>query len=438
MATLERREQTPGKVTYRVRWWADNKQRSKSFKSHGDAKRWKAVLEGDLVNGSYVDPKDGQVTVSSFITEHTETLMMHVRASTRVRAEGIFKTHVLPEFGHMPLTALSAPLVQAWVQKMMLSMSAASVRKNTFALRKACDLAVSYGLIRSNPAAGVRLPAESKREQRFLTHSEAWALAEHINPRFKAMVLVAVFGGLRQGEICALRRSNINPLRNTITVNQTLTDVKGSVAFGPPKTKTSVRTVTIPRSIMGELVAHMEAYTGPEADALVFTGQRGVVIRRHWFYRYYWTPATEAAGMAGLRFHDLRHTFVALWIHAGRNAKEVSRAAGHSSVAFTLDRYGHLYDSDSDALADELDELLGLARTREATRTPLQDAHYDGPAVRPPSSSGPGPRPFTARPGLAADASAAPSSQSNPCQPKGFDPSSDEPADGSIDTSRPC
>jgi integrase len=340
--------------------------------------------------------------------------MMHVRSSTRVRVQGIYKSHVIPEFGHLPLTALSPVLVQGWVGKMMLNMSAASVRKNTFVLRKVCDLAVSHGLIRSNPVVGVRLPAESKREQRFLTHTEAWALAEAIVPRFKAMVLVAVFGGLRAGEIAALRRSSINPERNTITVKETVVDVKGVVSFGPPKTKTSVRTVTIPRSIMGELVAHMEAYTGESAESLVFTGERGVVVRRSWFYRYYWSPATAKAGLSGLRFHDLRHTFVALWIHAGRNAKEVSRAAGHSSVAFTLDRYGHLYDTDSDSLADELDTLLGHIRPHEVTRT-VSDTLA---AHRPPSSSGLGRRPFTASTGSDARTSprtsAAPSSPSNP------------------------
>lgn len=383
MATLERREQTPGKVTYRVRWWADGKQRSKSFKVHADARRWKAVLEGDLVNGSYVDPKDGAVTLASFIHDNTETLMMHVRSSTRVRAEGIYRGHIIPEFGHLPLTALSVPLVQAWVSKMRLTMSNASVRKNVFVLRKVCDLALSHSLIKSNPCAGVRLPAESKREQRFLTHTEAWAIAEAVPTRFKAMVLVAVFGGLRFGEICALRRANISVERNTITVRETLVDAKGAVAFGPPKTKSSVRTVTIPRSIMAELVEHMDTYTGPEADALVFTGQRGTVVRRHWFYRHYWTPSVEAAGLQGLRFHDLRHTFVALWIHAGRNAKEVSKAAGHSSVAFTLDRYGHLYDTDSDSLADELDTLLGHMRPHTRLRVAEDTAHVRGAAQRP-------------------------------------------------------
>lgn len=399
MATLERREQSPGNVSYRVRWRADGKQRSKSFKGHADAKRWKAVLEGDLVNGSYMDPKDGQVTVASFINEHRTTLTLDVRISTRVRVEGIYDGHIIPEFGHLPLSAITTPLVGAWVNNMMLSMSNASVRKNAHVLSKVFDLATSYGLVRANPVTPVRLPAEDKREQLFLNHTQAWALAEAIHPRFKAMVLVAVFGGLRAGEISALRRKHIIPERNQIAVRETLVDVQGQPTFGPPKTKTSVRLVTIPRSIMADLVTHMTEYTGKDTESLVFTGERGNVVRRSWFHRYYWAPATQAAGVEGLRFHDLRHTFVALWVSLGRNAKEVSKAAGHSSVAFTLDRYGHLYDTDSDELADELDTLLasarpGLTRPHDVAET----GQNNEIAVRPPSSSGPGPRPFTALP----------------------------------------
>lgn len=418
MATLERREQTPGKVTYRVRWWADGKQRSKSFKAHADARRWKAVLEGDLVNGSYIDPKDGQATVWSFISEHTDTLTLHVRESTRVRVEGIYSHHIKPEFGHLPLTAVTSPVVALWVNKMMGNMSAASVRKNAHVLSKVFELAVSYGLVKANPVHGVRLPAESKREQRFLTHDEAWTLAESIHPRFRVMVLVAVFGGLRAGEIAALRRACIIPERNQIAVRETVIDVRSQVTFGPPKTKTSVRMVTIPRSIMAELVTHMDTYTKAEPDALVFTGERGVVVRRSWFFRYYWRPAIQRAGVEGLRFHDLRHTFVALWVSLGRNPKEVSKAAGHSSVAFTLDRYGHLYETDSDGLADELDVMLGLTRPHQATK---QDS-YHPQSHRPPSSSGPGPRPFTATQGSTDSSSPRrsepPSESSNPDSPQ--------------------
>jgi integrase len=397
MATIDRREQTPGKVTYRVRWWADDKQRSKSFKSYDDARRFKAVLEGDLVRGSFIDPKHGQVTLSRFLEEHSETLLIDVRPSTRNRIEGIYRTHVVPSFGHMPLNSITAPEVGKWVAGMRTGMGASSVRKNVFALRRVLDLAVSYGIIRANPVVGVKLPAEPKTEQKFLTHDEAWTLAERIDPRYRALVLLAVFGGMRFGELTALRRMHIIPERNQVAVRETLVEINGAVSFGPPKTKTSVRLVTIPRSIMAEVVAHMDAYTAEGPEALVFTGKRGVPVLRHWFSRYYWTPATTSAGLAGLRFHDLRHTFVALWVSLGRNPKEVSKAAGHSSVAFTLDRYGHLYDVDADSLADELDTLLGSSRlglTR--THDVSSEGSGRGEAPWPPSSSGPGPRPFTA------------------------------------------
>ena len=370
MATLERREQTPGNVTYRVRWWADGRQRSKSFKVHADARRWKAVLEGDLVNGSYLDPKSGLVTLSAFVTEHVSALTVDLRPSTAVRVQGVIDNHIVPTFGHLPLTAVTSPMVAAWVQNMGTHLSPASVRKNAGVLSRVLDLAISYGLLRANSVAPVRLPAEPRHEQRYLDHAQVWTLADSIVPRFRAMVLLAVFGGLRAGEIAALRRSCVVPERNVVVVRETLVDVKGHSSFGPPKTKSSVRTVTLPRSIMGELVAHMDAYTGSAPDALVFTGERGVTVRRSWFYRYYWQPATTKAGMSGLRFHDLRHTFVALWVSLGRNPKEVSRAAGHSSVAFTLDRYGHLYDADADGLADELDVMLGHARTQDPSSWP--------------------------------------------------------------------
>jgi integrase-like protein len=75
-----------------------------------------------------------------------------------------------------------------------------------------------------------------------------------------------------------------------------------------------------------------------------------------------------AAGLEGLRIHDLRHTAVALWIAAGANPKEVAARAGHSSVSFTLDRYGHLYPEADTALRDRLDVLYGSARpTPEGT-----------------------------------------------------------------------
>ena len=81
-----------------------------------------------------------------------------------------------------------------------------------------------------------------------------------------------------------------------------------------------------------------------------------------------WRPATRAAGLDGLRIHDLRHTAVALWIAAGANPKEVAARAGHTSVSFALDRYGRLYPDADRVLRDRLDALHALSQARESAR----------------------------------------------------------------------
>jgi Phage integrase family len=97
-----------------------------------------------------------------------------------------------------------------------------------------------------------------------------------------------------------------------------------------------------------------------------------------------WRPATRAVGQDGLRIHDLRHTAVALWIAAGANPKEVAARAGHASVSFTLDRYGHLYPEADTALRDRLDALYGTAQpTPDGTVVPLSRRSERGPSVAP-------------------------------------------------------
>jgi hypothetical protein len=95
----------------------------------------------------------------------------------------------------------------------------------------------------------------------------------------------------------------------------------------------------------------------------VFTAPQGGPLRVTAFRARVWRPATRMAGLDGLRIHDLRHKAVALWIAAGANPKEVAARAGHASVSFTLDRYGHLYPEADSALRDRLDALYGTAQS---------------------------------------------------------------------------
>jgi integrase len=104
--------------------------------------------------------------------------------------------------------------------------------------------------------------------------------------------------------------------------------------------------------VVEELAAHLATPAPP--DAFVFTAPKGGPLRGDCLPGSHLAASTKSAGLDGLRIHDLRHTAVALWIAAGANPKEVAARAGHTSVSFTLDRYGHLYPESDAALRDRL------------------------------------------------------------------------------------
>lgn len=109
---------------------------------------------------------------------------------------------------------------------------------------------------------------------------------------------------------------------------------------------------------MERIGEHLDEFVDPEPDSLVFTSPMGGPVARSRFTRRVWLPATEAAGLMGVTFHGLRHSFVAILVAAGCNVREVSEWAGHNSVAFTLTRYGGLFEDGSNAAVDRLDALL--------------------------------------------------------------------------------
>ncbi len=165
---------------------------------------------------------------------------------------------------------------------------------------------------------------------------------------------------MRWGEAVGLTRACVDVLRSRLIVMTTAVEVHGKVTVGhEPKTKRSKRSVPVARSVMSRIEDHLSSEVGPEPDALVFTAPRGGPLFRSTFGREVWQPAVQRAGLDGFTFHGLRHSFVAILVAAGCNVREVSEWAGHNSVAFTLTRYGGLFEDGSEAAVDRLDALLG-------------------------------------------------------------------------------
>jgi integrase len=193
------------------------------------------------------------------------------------------------------------------------------------------------------------------------------------------LIYVAAYTGLRAGELGGLQRRDVDLLRSTLHVRRALKDVNGRLALGPTKTH-ATRTVTLPRFLRDMLEEHLTSLPHAQPTDHVFTLKNGQPLRHGLLYNRYFRPAVVGnpekgippalpADKHALRFHDLRHTCASLSIAAGAHPKLISARLGHSSIQITLDRYGHLFPSVEEALAEQLDAAFSAAPQAAAEPT---------------------------------------------------------------------
>jgi integrase len=211
----------------------------------------------------------------------------HLKASTLARYQGIVNAHIVPRWGSIPLSQVSHADVQKWISSLLLAPATIRYIHRVFSLLM--ELAVRDKRIPSNPAAGVRLPRASKPEKRFLTAEEVHRLADaaaqypipEVGGQYRALILTLAFCGLRWGEAAALRVKRVDLLRRRLTVAEGVTEVRGRLVWGTPKSH-AARSVPIPRSLIDTLT---EVMAGKAADDLVFTTWRGKPLRNLNFRR---------------------------------------------------------------------------------------------------------------------------------------------------------
>jgi len=324
------------------------RQRSKSFARKVDADRWMVTTEQAKLKGSYVNPALGKTKLAE-VAERWYATCGNLRPASLRTYRSRLDRSILPTFADMPVSAIDRMAVREWLATMTPS---TAVQAGAI-LKQILDAAVDAGMLAANPAAGHRKPKIVRRDKRFLTPTEIERLAHAIAPPYGILVRFAAWSGLRRGELFGLRVGRLDLLAGKVHVVEQLTEVNGRLYTGPPKTKAGHRVVSIPRWLSAEVGAYL-ADRPHDPDALVFTARKGGPLRNGDFSRLF-QPAVAAAGLAPLRFHDLRHTAISLWTAQGTNVKVVQRQAGHESAAMTLDVYGGLYPDDVDELMERLE-----------------------------------------------------------------------------------
>lgn len=363
---IAKRTTTNGDVRYDVRLRGpDGQERSKTFRTKKEAERYERAHFAALDAGTWVDPRAGRTTLEEWATEWRSTVV-HLRPKTVRAYDSNLRNHILPTLGHYELARLRPPVLRAWLAELSTKptkrdrpLAPLSVLQAYRTLSRVLAAAVDDELIARNPMARVEAPRVEATTMRFLTHAEVARLADSIDERYGPLVLLAAYGGLRAGELFALRWENVDIDNLCVRVVEQVQHIGGELEVSAPKTDAGRRQVPIPTLVVEELAKQR---AGRAEAGLVFAAPEGGYIRDTNFRRRVWTPAVERAGLAPLRLHDLRHTCASLAIAAGADIKVLQRMLGHSSAALTLDRYGHLMPGQAETVASRLDQLARAAR----------------------------------------------------------------------------
>ncbi|MGH9068994.1 MAG: tyrosine-type recombinase/integrase [Acidimicrobiales bacterium] len=324
-----------------------------TFATRREAARAVARAQSATAIGAFADPTAGRERLASFAESWWLTRSGH-RYSTRVRDRLVLDHHVLPALGDRPLREIERHEVQAWVSGLSATLAPSTVQRTYTILAQLLGAAADAGLIAASPATRVHLPRVQPYEARFLNLDELEALADAIDPRYKAMVEVMAWATLRLGEAAGLRRVDLDLRGASLRVANSVVQVGHRIVEGPPKTSAGRRTMTLPSSAVADLAFHLACFAG---SVYVFPGPSGERLHPEDWRARFWRPAVSRAGLSPLRPHDLKHTGVALLVAAGVDPLEIARRAGHTNVAFTLSRYGHLFPEVDKATAAKLDGL---------------------------------------------------------------------------------
>jgi len=215
--------------------------------------------------GDYIDPS--KVTVSEFLDRwDKDWAANNLSPKTRERFSQLIMHQVQPHLGSMPIQKLRAVHLNELYGKLLRDgrvgggeLSAKTVGHVHRCLRRAFGHAAQWGLITQNPAALVHPPRVQQAEIEILRETEVEAMLASLRTRnamLCTIAIVALGSGLRRGELCALRWSNIDLDSRTLRVEQSLEQTQAGLRFKAPKTKHGLRSMTLPASVISELRAH--------------------------------------------------------------------------------------------------------------------------------------------------------------------------------------
>lgn len=316
---------------------------------------------------------DDRQTIEHWLTQWLAMKRPTLKASSYSRYELTIRLHIIPALGATRLTRLSAPQLQAFYATLLTKgQSPTTVRLTHGVIHDALDDALKQGAVARNVAMLVTPPRRATYEATSLTLEQAQELLEAIaGKHLEAFYTLALFTGMRRGELLALRWEDVDLAAGVLTVQHTLTWAKGSVwTLTSPKTRASRRRVGLSQTCVEALRHHRARQNEVRLTAgkawadhrFVFTGPDGRPLRGNHILSRDFHPLLQQAGLPTIRLHDLRHSATTLTLAEGIGLKVMAARLGHSNEAMTLGRYAHVLPEQDRAAAEALELALRAQR----------------------------------------------------------------------------
>lgn len=275
------------------------------------------------------------------------------KSTGRDEYAGILDNHLIPAIGDRCLGDLSTADLQRYVSdKVAEGYSPRTVSNHVRLLRRMFKSAVKQSVMKSNPALDVELPKSASAEVDFLLPEEIQRCIEAASPSWRLLIALPCLSGARKGEVLGLKWDCVSIDAGTITFKRSLR--KG--VLHEVKTAASKATVPMAESLISLFEARKAKVPDP-IRGFVFCTKEGSPLSDARPNKVL-AAALARAGLKKVRFHDLRHSWVAAHIAAGTPVKAIQELGRWRSAQTLLDVYSHLLASTRKEAVDGLDELV--------------------------------------------------------------------------------
>lgn len=312
-------------------------------------------------------------SVSEFMkTWWNQYVKLYTKKSTWRGYKTAIDCHINPKLGDIPISKLTLMQIQQWVNSLVEQGLSPKTIKNYYSvLANAMHYAVVWDYILKNPCDNVVIPKQRKSEAKYYTINEVKCLCkalESISDDFldyKAGIYLALFGGLRKGEILGLNEEDVIFEENKIRIVRNRMIAPGEGVYeDTPKTDSSIRTINLPPEVIDILKNLLEKQNARKkllgtkwrnSKALLKGREGGPLYPQNlqrWFSKF-----LEENELPHLGLHGLRHTHTSMLVSmAAGDISQISKRLGHSESSITLNTYTHLFENNDQDIAENLSQ----------------------------------------------------------------------------------